>query len=124
VPWEKVPFVPRPSLVADPVTAFGKRASKFDGKRENILERINREGIKPKPESSLPPLTDYKSPRDLTREKVQREIAHMQRLRESGGVSSYMNDSQSIDVVLPRLHGVSQQTVREPHRRPYFQSNF
>lgn len=125
VTWEKVPFVPRPTLVADPVTAFGKRATKSESKHESsILERINREGIKPKPESSLRPLTDYKSPRDITREKVHKEIEHIKRLRESGGVASYMNDSQSIDVVLPRLHGKSKQNLREPHRRPFFVSNY
>lgn len=126
VAWEKVPFVARPSLIADPITAFGKRHTGFEErKRESsILERINREAIKPKPESYLRPLEGYKSPRDETREKVMKELNRYQTIRDAGGIASITTDPQSMDLLLPKLHGKSDRNIREPHRRPYFVSNY
>ena len=126
MPWEKVPFVPRPSLIADPITAFGKRHTGYEErKRESsILDRIHRETIKPKPESQLRPLEAYKSPRDETREKVLRELHRFQQIRDQGGIGAITTDPQSMDVLLPRLHGKSERTMREPHRRPFFVSNY
>ena len=126
VSWEKVPFVARPSLIADPITAFGKRHTGFEErKRESsILERINREAIKPKPESHLRPLEGYKSPRDETREKVLNELKRFQTIRDAGGIGSITTDPQSMDLLLPRLHGKSQKTMREAPIRPYFVSNY
>lgn len=109
MPWEKVPFVARPSLIADPITAFGRRKpvthdqiekSKYQG---SIVQRLKAE-IKPKALSQLRPLEAYKSPRDLTRDKVANEINYHQRVRESGGLGSYLTDKHSLDVVLPRIH--------------------
>lgn len=106
--WDKVPFVARPSLIADPITAFGKRkplTRENETRREgSIVQRLKAE-IKPMAESRLRPLEPYKSPRDLTRDKVFDEIRHHQRIRESGGLTPYMTDKQSLDVILPRLHG-------------------
>lgn len=122
MPWEKVPFVPRPSLIADPITAFGKRktnANERDTRPEgSIVQRLKKE-IKPKPESSLRPLTPYKSPRDLTRDKVSNEIRYHQRVRESGGIEPYLTDKQSLDVILPRIHG-SQPFSGRTFRGPIF----
>lgn len=124
VPWEKVPFVPRPSLIADPITAFGKR--KTAGQEREAKEREGsivlrlRKDIKPKPEASLAPLQPYKSPRDLTRERVFNEIHRQQNMRESGGIRSYMTDQQSLDVLLPRLHGKSQDTPKRTFRTPIY----
>lgn len=111
--------------MSDPVTAFGKRASKSEERsRESILVKINRAGIKPKPECFLRPLGEYKTPRDITREKVQQEMDRYIRHRESGGIQSYLNDNRSIDVILPRLHGTAQNPSKPPHRRPFFVSNY
>lgn len=115
--------MPRPSLVADPITAFGKRKPAGEErearKDASTVMRIRNE-IKPKPLSSLPPLTVYKSPRDLTRDKVFNEIHRQQMLRESGGVRSYMTDNQSLDLLLPRVHGKSQITSDRLTRGPIF----
>lgn len=124
VPWEKVPFVPRPSLIADPITAFGKKKSLFPkderDRREggSIVQQLKSE-IKAKPLSQLRPLEDYKSPRDQTRDKVSTEIHRQQRIRESGGLTSYFTDSNSMDMILPRLHGKDKLPARE-FRGPIF----
>jgi hypothetical protein len=106
-----VPFVARPSLIADPITAFGKRKplnNQAPSARHevSIVRRLKAE-IVPKAESQLRPLQPYKSPRDITREKVLNEIRHHQNIRESGGIQPYLTDKTSLDVVLPRLHGHS-----------------
>ncbi|KAJ8955773.1 hypothetical protein NQ317_004086 [Molorchus minor] len=68
IPWEKVPFVPRPSLVPDPVTAFGKRPEKqVKVERKSILSPEERAKIKPK--VLLEPVKPYVSARDATRRK-------------------------------------------------------
>lgn len=124
MPWEKVPFVPRPSLIADPITAFGKKKSLFpedEHKRRmgsSIVQKLKSE-IKPKPLSQLRPLEEYKSPRDQTRDKVNNEIHRQQRIRESGGLTPYFTDSNSMDLVLPRLHGKDRLPARE-FRGPIF----
>ncbi|KAG5667312.1 hypothetical protein PVAND_015297 [Polypedilum vanderplanki] len=124
VPWEKVPFVPRPSLIADPVTAFGKKKSllpEAENKQRqgSIVQQLKRE-VKPAPESSLRSLEEYKSPRDKTRERVLNEIHRQQRIRESGGLGSYFTDSQSMDMVLPRLHGHNKPLGQREFQRPIY----
>ncbi|KAJ8924517.1 hypothetical protein NQ315_007315 [Exocentrus adspersus] len=63
IPWEKVPFVPRPSLVPDPVTAFGKKKPQQEVKleRKSILSAEERAKIKPK--AYLEPVKPYVSAR-------------------------------------------------------------
>lgn len=121
--WDKVPFVARPSLIADPITAFGKRKplnpDSVVRREGSIVQRLKAE-IKPKPESSLRPLEPYKTPRDITRDKVFDEIRHHQRVRESGGLTPYMTDRQSLDVILPRLHGRSGKSPVREFRGPIF----
>lgn len=119
VPWEKVPFVPRPSLIADPITAFGKRAPKQE-ERRSILERINRDTIRPLPESKLRPLEPYVSTRDKNRERILQEVARQERVREAGGTHAITTQSSDMDLLLPRLHGTAAQPTKSPHRFVFF----
>lgn len=124
VPWEKVPFVPRPSLIADPITAFGKRKSLLPEKEYrheggSIVQRLKSE-IKAKPLSHLRPLEEYKSPLDQTRERVNIELNRHQRIRESGGLTPYLTDAQSMDMVLPRLHGRKEKLPAREFKNPIF----
>lgn len=96
----------RPSLIADPVTAFGKRNPLIciKGRRGgSIVSKLKAEII-PKPQSQLQPLEPYKSPREHTREKVFNEIRYHQKVSESGGITSYLTDKRSLDIVLPQIH--------------------
>jgi hypothetical protein len=117
VPWEKVPFVARPSLIADPITAFGKKKplvteSSMPRYEGSIVQKLKTE-IKPKAESQLRPLEPYKSPRDITRERVMNELRHHQNIRDAGGIQPYLTDKQSLDCILPKLHGSSRLAPRE-----------
>jgi len=40
IDWEKVPFVPRPSLISDPVTAFGVRRPDLERRQRSILTHL------------------------------------------------------------------------------------
>jgi len=117
VDWEKVPFVPRPSLVADPITAFGKSKPKSE-ERVSILTPINRAAIRPIPESSLRPIQPYISARDSTRNKVLSEVRRSSELRSAGGSMAASTDRQSMDIILPRLHQTA--PVKNAHRRIFF----
>uniref|UniRef100_A0A1L8DCQ9 Uncharacterized protein n=1 Tax=Nyssomyia neivai TaxID=330878 RepID=A0A1L8DCQ9_9DIPT len=118
VPWEKVPFVPRPSLIADPVTAFGKTKPKRE-ERKSILDPINRAAIKPK-ESLLRPLEPYVSAREKTRANVLREVKRQEGIRENGGSQAAATDFQSMDSILPRLHRTTD--AKTTHRKVFFVS--
>lgn len=100
IPWEKVPFVPRPSLVPDPVTAFGKKKSPQEEtqkpKRKSILAPEERAKIKPK--AYLEPVKPYVSARELTKEKVFTNILR----------NHTQPNAESMDHVLPRLHRVAE----------------
>lgn len=95
-----MPFVPRPCLVPDPVTAFGKKKPQQQElqkpQRKSILLPEERAKIKPK--AYLEPVKPYVSARDNTREKVFTSIlrAHTQ------------PNAESMDHVLPRLHRVAE----------------
>ncbi|XP_035779236.1 uncharacterized protein LOC118459701 [Anopheles albimanus] len=102
VDWEKVPFVPRPSLIPDPITAFGKRQPRHQG-RVSILEAINREGIEPDPRILARPIDDYRSPRDLNRERIANELHR----REHNRATGHTTDADSIDTLLRRVHVLS-----------------
>lgn len=103
IPWDKVPFVPRPSLVPDPVTAFGKRKPdrKVDAVGKLVLTPGERAKIRPK--VLLEPVRPYVSARDSTREKV------FDVLRRRDLVPKELPSSDAMDVVLPRLHKVAEQ---------------
>lgn len=109
--------MPRPSLIADPVTAFGKKKPR-DEARKSVLERINREKIAPLPESKLRPLQPYVSTRDLNRERILAEVARQGRKREAGGSGAIVTANDDMDLLLPRLHGTS--TVKNQKRHVYF----
>jgi hypothetical protein len=98
-------------LIADPITAFGKKkalnSSAQPANREGSLVLRLKKEIVPKAQSQLRPLEPYKSPRDQTREKVYNEIHYHQRIRDAGGITPYLTDKTSMDVVLPRIHGGS-----------------
>ena len=108
VNWDKVPFVPRPSLVPDPITAFGKKKNRSEV-RESILKPINREAIQADPKY-LKPLEPYVSPRDQTREKVLGAIRR----------KDFEKGAQNMDVLLPKLHGTA--TINPEHRFVYYTS--
>jgi hypothetical protein len=98
-------------LIADPITAFGKKkplnsSAQPSNRDVSIVQRLKKE-IVPKAQSQLRPLEAYKSPRDQTRDKVFKEIHYHQRVREAGGITPYLTDKTSMDVILPKLHGSS-----------------
>lgn len=117
VDWEKVPFVPRPSLIADPITAFGKSKPRNEVK-QSILQRINREGIKPSQEVLNRPIQPYISARDATRSRVLGEVRRNANIREGGGSAALVTDKFSMDNILPRLHNTA--AVKAPHRHIFF----
>lgn len=104
IPWEKVPFVPRPSLVPDPVTAFAKRppatSTLPDRPEKLVISPMKRAAIRPRtvflpPE--LPP-RPYVSPREATRERV------MDVMKKRDLVPKELPSSDAMDVVLPKLY--------------------
>lgn len=92
IPWEKVPFVPRPSLVPDPITAFGKRRQETKQTQLPITSPSERAKIKPK--ILLHDPAPYVSARDVTREKV---------------FSAMLRPGAHMDTVLPKLHKLAEQ---------------
>lgn len=116
IPWEKVPFVPRPSLVPDPITAYGKRKDKREVKEEKKLICSPSERAKIKPKELLAPPKPYVSAREATRERVFHAIQ-----REGLGQNALPN-SDSMDVILPRLHKVAE-LPNLPYKRRIVQSS-
>lgn len=102
VDWEKVPTVPRPSLIADPITAFGKPRAK--PKHTSILDPINRANIKPDQRVLNAPLKPYISARDETRQRVFDEVRRNETVRSAGGSMAATTDKDSMDILLKRLH--------------------
>lgn len=117
VDWEKVPFVPRPSLIADPITAFGRRKPRNE-ERKSILDPINRAAIRPSQDVLNRPIKPYISARDATRNKVLEEVRRSSELRNAGGSMSASTDRSSMDVILPRLHNTA--PIKSAHRRIFF----
>jgi hypothetical protein len=119
VPWDKTPFVPRPSLIADPITAFGKKKPKDQPKkRSSILDKINREAIKPDQKILNSPIEPYISTRDRTRERVLGEVRRQEQSRSGYGGNPLMTSKDSMDVVLHRLHKTS--PAQYTHRHVIF----
>lgn len=117
VDWEKVPFVPRPSLIADPITAFGKRKPRSE-EQVSILTQINRAGIKPKAEILERPIHPYISARDSTRNRVLTEVRRNADIRDGGGSAALVTDKFSMDKILPRVHNTA--AAKNPHRHVFF----
>lgn len=99
--------MPRPSLVPDPVTAFGKKraAETQVAGRVNVLSPAERAKIRPK--VLLEPPKPYVSARDSTRQRV---LANVRRGDEGLGYRD------SMDVLLPRLHKVAE-NPQLPYKR-------
>lgn len=110
-----VPFVPRPSLVPDPVTAFGRRAR--PGARPSVLDPVVQQNIAPKPEAKLAPLAPYVSPREQTRTRVLAAVGQRERAFEAAPLGT---PRDHMDVVLAAAHGRPQ---RAPHRHVFY-SNY
>ncbi|KAJ2942098.1 hypothetical protein O0L34_g11013 [Tuta absoluta] len=108
--WEKVPFVPRPSLVPDPVTAFGRRER--PGVRGSILDPVVRQNIPPAPEAKLAPIAPYVSPRDQTRNRVLAAVGVRERTYEADPLGT---PRDHMDVVLAAAHGRPEHTPRHRH---------
>lgn len=107
IPWEKVPFVPRPSLVPDPITAYGKRKTELILVKEKPKITSPSERAKIKPKLLLTEPAPYKSARDLTREKV---------------FSAIFKPTESMDSVLPKLHKLAEQPDL-PYKRRLIQGS-
>lgn len=113
--WEKVPYVPRPSLVPDPVTAFGRRGR--PGTRRDVLDPVVRQNIAPMPEYKLAPLAPYVSPRDRTRERVLNAVGMRERAYEADPLGT---PRDHMDVALAVAHG---RPEKQPHRNVFY-SNY
>lgn len=113
--WEKVPFVPRPSLVPDPVTAFGRRAR--PGTRASVLEPVTSQNIAPMAEAKLAPLAPYVSPRDRTRSRVLAAVGQRERAFEAAPLGT---PRDHMDLLLAQAHGRPQHS---PHRHVFY-SNY
>lgn len=113
--WEKVPFVPRPSLVPDPITAFGRRSR--PGARASVLDPVIKQNIPPKPQAKLAPLAPYVSPREQTRARVLSAVEHRER---SYAADPLGTPRDHMDVLLAQAHGRPQHPA---HRHVYY-SNY
>lgn len=112
IPWEKVPFVPRPRLVPDPVTAFGKRKPVAPRAEKMIIEPLQRASIRPK--VLLAPPQPYVSPRDATRQRV------FDLLRKEDLVPKELPRSDAMDIVLPKVHQAAKLPIATYSRRVVF----
>lgn len=113
--WELVPYVPRPSLVPDPVTAFGRRSR--PGTRASVLDPVTKQNIPPKPESKLAPLAPYVSPREQTRARVLSTVGQRERAYAADPLGT---PRDHMDVVLATAHG----RPERPAHRHVFYSNY
>ncbi|XP_030380848.1 uncharacterized protein CG45078 isoform X1 [Scaptodrosophila lebanonensis] len=70
IDWEKVPFVPRASLVPNPVTAFGIQRRDQDQRKPSILIPANQAAIRPNNKILHQPIDPYVSTRDKNRSRI------------------------------------------------------
>jgi hypothetical protein len=106
VDWEKVPFVPRPSLVADPITAYGRR-EKVVPKPLSVLSPEFRASIKPSLVVLNSPIKPYVSARDQTREKIKLAVQRHDLIYEQGVQVAGLTEKDHMDKVLPKVHRTS-----------------
>ncbi|XP_037947210.1 uncharacterized protein CG45078 isoform X3 [Teleopsis dalmanni] len=119
VDWEKCPYVPRPTLIADPVTAFGARRPEREYRKKSILDPINRAAIKPSYRVLNEPIKPYVPARDKNRERVLDMVRQHIETVEAGGNTAARTARDSIDTVLPRLHRAASESLpvrRETYR--------
>lgn len=119
IDWEKVPFVPRPSLVSDPVTAFGVRRADYEQRKRSILDPINRAAIKPNYKIAYQPIEPYVPTRDKNRSRVLSLVRQHIDTVEAGGNTAARTSRDSLDSQLPRLHRAASESLpvrRETYR--------
>lgn len=107
--------MPRPSLVPDPITAFGRRSR--PGVRASVLDPVTQQNIAPLPESKLAPIAPYVSPRDRTRARVLAQVGQRERAYEADPLGT---PRDHMDVLLAQAHG---RPERNPHRHVFY-SNY
>lgn len=116
--WEKCPFVPRPSLISDPVTAFGRRRPEQE-KQNSILDPINRAAIKPNYRVLNEPIQPYVPARDKNRERILSMVRRHIDTVDAGGNTAARTSNDSLDTVLPRMHRAASESLpvrRETYR--------
>lgn len=119
IDWEKVPFVPRPSLISDPVTAFGVRRSDYEQRKRSILDPINRVAIKPNYKIAYQPIEPYVSSREKNRSRILSLVRQHIDTVEAGGNTAARTSRDSLDSQLPRLHRAASESLpvrRETYR--------
>ncbi|XP_061392681.1 uncharacterized protein CG45078-like isoform X1 [Musca vetustissima] len=115
IDWEKCPFVPRPSLISDPVTAFGRNGYEHKKQQSSILDPINRAAIKPNYTKLEEPIQPYVSARDKNRSRILNMVRMHIDTVEAGGNTAARTSNDSLDTVLPRVHRTVSQSL--PVRR-------
>lgn len=106
--------MPRPSLIADPITAFGRKQPRHLARPVSILDPVQRAAIRPSAEVLARPIEPYVSARDVTRQRVAHELRRNVERREASGCTPITTDPRSMDLLLPRLHNTA--PVRPVHR--------
>ncbi|XP_067616146.1 uncharacterized protein CG45078-like isoform X4 [Eurosta solidaginis] len=118
--WEKCPYVPRPTLIADPVTAFGLHRPYHEQRKPSILDPVNRAAIKPSYKILDDPIKPYVSARDKNRKRVLNMVRKHIETVEAGGNTAARTSRQSLDAVLPCLHHTASKSL--PIRRETYQN--
>lgn len=112
--------MPRPSLIADPVTAFGsKRSIEREQRKKSILDPINRASIKPSYRVLNEPIRPYVSARDQNRERILGMVRNHIDTVEAGGNISAGTARDSLDAVLPRMHRAASESLYPVKRETY-----
>ncbi|XP_069969192.1 uncharacterized protein CG45078-like isoform X5 [Bactrocera oleae] len=120
IDWEKSPYVPRPSLVADPITAFGTYRPERAQRKSSILDPINRAAIKPNYRILHEPIKPYVPARDQNRERVLNMVRQHIDTVEAGGNTAARTSRDSLDTVLPHLHRAVSESL--PIKREIFRN--
>ncbi|XP_065371080.1 uncharacterized protein CG45078-like isoform X3 [Calliphora vicina] len=121
IDWEKCPFVARPSLITEPITAFGRRRPEREERKSSILDPINRAAIKPSYHVLNEPIKPYVPARDRNRERILSMVRQHIDTVEAGGNTAGRTSRDSLDAVLPRMHRAASESLpvrRETFRNP------
>lgn len=119
IDWEKCPYVPRPSLITEPITAFGRRRPEREERKNSILDPINRAAIKPSYKVLNEPIKPYVPARDKNRERILNMVRQHIDTVEAGGNTAGRTSRDSLDTVLPRMHRAASESLpvrRETYR--------
>ncbi|KAI9578192.1 hypothetical protein GQX74_015078, partial [Glossina fuscipes] len=119
IDWEKCPYVPRPSLITDPITAFGQYRSERNKRQTSILDPINRAAIRPDYEVLHQPIKPYIPARDKNRERILNMVRQHIDTVDVGGNTAARTSRDSLDIVLPRKHRAASESLpikRETYR--------